>query len=63
MKAIILFKFPSIWKSTLMEQMENQFEKPIAKWNGDQSDIRNMLENPISDFLKNLDWKRKNFDY
>ena len=44
-KAIILFGPRQVGKSTLMELMENQFEKPIANWNGDQSDIRNILEN------------------
>lgn len=53
-KAIILFGPRQVGKSTLMELMENQFEKPIANWNGDQSDIRNILQNPTSDFLKTL---------
>ena len=53
-KAIILFGPRQVGKSTLMELMENQFEKPIANWNSDQSDIRNILQNPTSDFLKIL---------
>jgi predicted AAA+ superfamily ATPase len=53
-KAIILFGPRQVGKSTLMSLMEGQFEKPVAIWNGDQSDIRNMLQNPTSDFLKTL---------
>lgn len=53
-KAIILFGPRQVGKSTLMELMEEQFEKPIVYWNGDQSDIRNILQNPTSDFLKTL---------
>lgn len=53
-KAIILFGPRQVGKSTLMELMKEQFEKPIVYWNGDQSDIRNILQNPTSDFLKTL---------
>ena len=53
-KAIILCGPRQVGKSTLMELMEEQFEKPIVYWNGDQSDIRNILQNPTSDFLKTL---------
>lgn len=53
-KAIILFGPRQVGKSTLIELMKEQFEKPIVYWNGDQSDIRNILQNPTSDFLKTL---------
>ncbi len=53
-KAIILFGPRQVGKSTLMELMQDQFEKPVIHWNGDQSDIRNILQNPTSDFLKTL---------
>lgn len=53
-KAIILCGPRQVGKSTLMELMKEQFEKPIVYWNGDQSDIRNILQNPTSDFLKTL---------
>ncbi len=53
-KAIILCGPRQVGKSTLIELMKEQFEKPIVYWNGDQSDIRNILQNPTSDFLKTL---------
>ena len=53
-KAIILFGPRQVGKSTLMELMNSKFAQPIVHWNGDQSDIRNILQNPTSDFLKTL---------
>lgn len=53
-KAIILFGPRQVGKSTLMDLMNEKLTQPVIHWNGDQSDIRNMLQNPTSDFLKTL---------
>ena len=53
-KAIILFGPRQVGKSTLMDLMNDKFAQPVIHWNGDESDIRNILQNPTSDFLKTL---------
>ena len=37
-----------------MEQMQNSFAQPVILWNGDESDIRDLLKNPSSTKLKAL---------
>ena len=58
-KAIILLGPRQVGKSTFLKQVENKFQQPITYWNGDQSDIRLMLENPTSDFLETILGKTK----
>ena len=53
-KAIILLGPRWVGKSTLMEQMQNSFAQPVILWNGDESDIRDLLKNPSSTKLKAL---------
>lgn len=53
-KAIILFGPRQVGKSTLLEMLKPKFSKPITYWNGDQSDIRQLLQNPTSDFLRTI---------
>ena len=53
-KAIILLGPRQAGKSTLLQQMQAQFKHPIAWWNGDETDIRTLLENPSSTQLKSL---------
>ncbi|HEX7366847.1 MAG TPA: ATP-binding protein [Pelobium sp.] len=53
-KAIILLGPRQVGKSTLMEQLESSFAEPVAVWNGDESDIRDLLKSPSSTKLKSL---------
>ena len=53
-KAIILLGPRQVGKSTLMEQLEGSFAQPVTVWNGDESDIRDLLRNPSSTKLKSL---------
>lgn len=53
-KAIILLGPRQVGKSTLLEILKPKFFEPITYWNGDQSDIRQLLQNPTSDFLRTV---------
>lgn len=53
-KAIILLGPCQVGKSTLLRQMESVFPKPVLWWDGDQADVRSMLEHPTSTKLKSL---------
>jgi uncharacterized protein len=53
-KAIIILGPRQSGKSTLLQLLQLQFNKPIAWWNGDETDIRNLLTNPNSTQLKSL---------
>lgn len=53
-KAIILLGARQVGKSTLLQQLEKKFSKPIAYWNGDEADIRNFLKDTTSAKLKAL---------
>ncbi|MFC5284933.1 ATP-binding protein [Pedobacter alpinus] len=53
-KAIILLGPRQVGKSTLIEQLESSFAQPVMVWNGDESDIRDLLKNPSSTKLKSL---------
>ena len=53
-KAIILLGPRQTGKSTLLQLMQPQLKQPIAWWNGDETDIRSLLEKPSSTQLKSL---------
>jgi predicted AAA+ superfamily ATPase len=53
-KAIILLGPRQSGKSTLLQLMQTQLKQPIAWWNGDETDIRSLLEHPTSIKLKSL---------
>lgn len=53
-KAIILLGPRQAGKSTILRQMQAQLKHPIAWWNGDETDIRSLLEKPSSTLLKSL---------
>lgn len=53
-KAIILLGPRQTGKSTLLQLMHAQLMQPIAWWNGDETDIRSLLEHPTSTKLKSL---------
>ena len=53
-KAIILLGPRQAGKSTLLQLMQTQLKQPIAWWNGDETDIRSLLEKPSSTQLKSL---------
>ncbi|MBS1919116.1 MAG: ATP-binding protein [Bacteroidetes bacterium] len=58
-KAIILLGPRQAGKSTLLQLLQKQFGQPIAWWNGDEADIRSLLEHPTSTRLKSLIGKNK----
>ncbi|MEO5908782.1 MAG: ATP-binding protein [Ginsengibacter sp.] len=58
-KAIIITGPRQSGKSTLMRQCQRNFKKPVALWNGDETDYRTMLENPTSTKLRSLIGKSK----
>ncbi len=53
-KAIILLGPRQTGKSTLLQLMQPQLQQPIAWWNGDETDIRSLLEKPSSTQLNSL---------
>lgn len=53
-KAIILLGPRQAGKSTLLQLVQSQLNKPIAWWNGDETDIRSLLEKPSSTQIKSL---------
>lgn len=58
-KAIIIMGPRQVGKSTLLEQLEGDFEKPVLWWNGDESDVRGLLSETTSTQLKALLGKTK----
>ena len=58
-KAIILLGPRQAGKSTLLQLLQAQLKQPIAWWNGDETDIRSLLEKPTSTKLKSLIGKNK----
>lgn len=53
-KAIILLGPRQVGKSTLMQLMSSGFPKPIIWWDGDEADIRMLLQQPTSSRLKTI---------
>jgi len=53
-KAIIILGPRQAGKSTLLEHIETNLKKPVTWWNGDESDIRILLEKPTSTQIKTL---------
>lgn len=53
-KAIIVTGPRQSGKSTLMQQCQPKFKKPVTWWNGDETDYRTMLENATSTKLRSL---------
>jgi len=51
-KAIILLGPRQVGKSTLLQLLSAKFNKPIVWWDGDESDIRTMLQQPTSSKIK-----------
>lgn len=58
-KAIILLGPRQSGKSTLVQLIQSKFNQPVAWWNGDETDIRTLLEHPTSTKLKSLIGKNK----
>lgn len=58
-KAVIVFGPRQVGKSTLLKNLNNQFEAPVLWWNGDDADVREMLSNSSSTRLKTLIGKAK----
>lgn len=58
-KAIILLGPRQAGKSTLLELVQKKFHQPVAWWNGDETDVRSLLEHPTSTKLKSLIGKNK----
>jgi len=58
-KAIIIFGPRQVGKSTLLKHHADSFQPPILWWNGDDADIRELLENASSTKLKTLIGKAK----
>lgn len=53
-KAIILLGPRQTGKSTFIQLIQAQLKQPVAWWNGDETDIRSLLEKPTSTKLKSL---------
>jgi len=53
-KAIILLGPRQSGKSTVMQLIQAQLKQPVAWWNGDETDIRSLLEKPTSTRMKSL---------
>lgn len=58
-KAILLLGPRQTGKSTLLQLMNNRLQQPVVWWNGDEADIRSLLEKPTSTKLKSLTGKNK----
>lgn len=58
-KAIVILGPRQVGKSTLLYQMESRLQSPILWWDGDQPDIRSMLEQVSSTQLNSLIGKAK----
>lgn len=53
-KAIILMGPRQVGKTTLTKLLSKEMPQPVLWWNGDETDIRSLLENPTSTRLKQL---------
>ena len=53
-KAIILLGPRQAGKTSFLQLIQPQFSVPVAWWNGDEADIRSLLEHPTSTSLKSL---------
>lgn len=53
-KAIIILGPRQAGKSTFIQLIQNKLKQPLTLWNGDETDIRSMLEHPTSTKLKSL---------
>lgn len=53
-KAIIIMGARQVGKSTLVNNMRSKMRNPIQYWNGDDADIRQLLQAPTSSRLKQL---------
>ena len=53
-KAIILLGPRQAGKTSLLHLLEKKFAPPITWWNGDEADIRSILEHPTSVKIKSL---------
>ncbi|TAH01719.1 MAG: ATPase, partial [Sphingobacteriales bacterium] len=53
-KAIILLGPRQSGKSTLLQQLAQRFAQPTIFWNGDETDIRTLLQQPTSTQLRAL---------
>jgi predicted AAA+ superfamily ATPase len=51
-KAILLLGPRQVGKSTLLQLLSSKFNKPVVWWDGDESDIRAMLQQPTSSKIK-----------
>jgi predicted AAA+ superfamily ATPase len=58
-KAIIILGPRQAGKSTFLDQISEKLQQPVIWWNGDESDVRTMLEHPTSTRLKSLIGKNK----
>ncbi len=58
-KVIIILGPRQCGKSTFLQLIQSQFKQPTAWWNGDETDIRTLLEHPTSTKLKTLGGKNK----
>src|SRR5258705_3937325 len=58
-KAIILLGPRQSGKSTLVQMIQPFLKPPVVWWNGDETDIRSLLENPTSTRIKSLLGKSK----
>jgi uncharacterized protein len=53
-KAIVLLGPRQVGKSTLLRGLSSALNPPITWWNGDDSDIRGLLDTPTSSLLRSL---------
>jgi predicted AAA+ superfamily ATPase len=58
-KVIIVLGPRQSGKTTLLQELISNTDTNVLWWNGDESDIRQMLKNPTSTMLKSLIGKRK----
>jgi len=58
-KAIIIFGPRQSGKTTLLKKIVNRDSSNVLWWNGDETDIRQMLKNPTSTLLQSLIGKNK----
>ncbi len=53
-KALVLLGARQVGKSTLLQEIENDLEKPCLWWNGDDADVREILQKTNATQLKSL---------
>lgn len=58
-KALIILGPRQAGKTTFLQLVQSQFMQPVTRWNGDEADVRNLLEHPTSTKLKSLIGKNK----